>query len=1010
MLVFAVLLLGFISFRKLGVDLFPDLNNPKIFVEVEAGERPPEEMETQLVDPIESLAIRQSHVLQVSSISRVGSGLITVEYEWDTDMDEAFLDLQKSLTGYGQSEEIDELTISQYDPNATPILLIGLSHETITDMDELRQIAENYIRNEWVRLEGIADVALSGQEEKEVVIETDSYLLEAHSLTADQVASRISEFNRSVSGGSIVEMGLKYIVKGVGVFSSIEDFRNLIMTYDEPEEAGSGTDPIPVFLKDVARVEFRNKDPENIVRVNQKRCIGLSVYKETKYNTVKAVNTLMDALGQMEKALPGYSFTVIQNQGDFVNQAINEVKQSALLGIILAVLVLYVFLRRIGITAIISTAIPISVVATFNLMYFNGLTLNIMTLGGLALGAGMLVDNAIVVMENIFRKMESGDSLRKASIDGTAQVGGAITASTITTIAVFLPIVYIQGVSSELFRTMAWTVAFALLSSLAVAILVIPMLSTRLLRKTPKAIRVSSIQFTGYSRFLGKVLNRRWRVLLGAGVMVVISLLLLPHIGSSFIPKVESDSISLQLTLPQGTVLSRTEKTVDTVEEIIHSVLGEDVETLYTHIGPESGSEEEEEVFQEENSAMLIVNLKKERRISSGEAVARVGAAIREIPDLEVKFLQNQSALQAAMGTDEDPVVVEISGEELDQIEALTSQVKEKMLSIGDLFDIETSFEEGAPEIEVVIDRLQAGLHDMDVSSATSQIKDQLMGKETSQWDHEGELKDVTLLLPRVSVTQFNDITLRSGGEQMMLDEIAEIRVGQAPREIHRRNQIRIGRVTSQLRKGRPFDHVVRQIQQEIDGIAFPQGYRAEITGEEQKRREAWESLTFALILSVILVYMVLASKFESLIHPFTIMLTVPLAAIGAIFMFFITGQSLNVMAYIGLIMLIGIAVNDSIILVDAINQLKTRGLPVRDAIIAAGQRRIRPIVMTSLTTILALIPLTFGFGEGAALRSPMALAVIGGLVTSTLLTLIVIPCVYSVMDQAREWISSRLK
>ncbi|MFH1940522.1 MAG: efflux RND transporter permease subunit [bacterium] len=1010
MFVLAVLLLGYISFQKLGIDLFPDLNNPRIFVELKSGERPPEEIEKQFVDSIESLAIRQRKVVQVSSISRVGSAQITVEYAWDTDMDEAFLDLQKTLTSFGQNSEIDELTITQHDPNATPVMLVGLSHPQIDDMNELRKVAENYIRNELIRLEGIADVELSGQEVNEVVIQTDPYLLEAHRLTPDDIANQIRNYNRNVSGGSIVEMGVQYVIKGVGVFQSLEDIENLIVSTKAPDTGTSETQSIsasmtvPVYLKDVAQVSFRNKKPENIVRIDRKRCIGLAIYKETKFNTVRAVNDLMNALEGIKKALPGYEFAIIQNQGEFIDKAIDEVKQTALIGILLAVFVLYLFLRRVGVTAIISAAIPISVVATFNLMYFNGLTLNIMTLGGLALGAGMLVDNAIVVMENIFRNIESGLPLKEAAVQGTAQVGGAITASTITTIVVFLPIVYLHGVSGELFKDQAWTVAFSLLSSLVVAVFVIPMLSSRFLKKTQSFVQPRSIRFKGYASFLSKILEKRWWILLGACVLVGAAILLIPVLGSEFIPKTDSDVFTVELTLPEGTELMRTEQVVDNVESVAREILIDEVRTIYSHVGPSSVlGGKEESVFEDENHAVLRIILRKERRRDVNTIIASLDAALARIPDLEVQFNREETALQSALGTDEAPIVVEIKGEALDVIEGLTEQIKQKMAGMTDLFNVETSFEAGMPEVEVVVDRLRAGLRGIGVETISSQIQDQLMGKESGQWEHEGEMKDITVRLPDVSMNAFEDLTLRIGNETIRIDEIANIRMVQAPKEILRRNQTRMGKVMAQLQGGKPFDRVVRQIEKEIEKVDFPPDYQARITGEEQKRKESFRSLTFALLLSIVLVYMVLASQFESLLHPFTILLTIPLAGVGAVFIFLLLGKSLNIMAYIGMIMLAGIAVNDSIILVDAINQLKREGLPRRDAIIEAGQRRIRPIIMTSLTTILALLPLTFGFGEGAALRSPMALAVIGGLFTSTLMTLIVIPCVYFVMDGVRE-------
>ncbi|MDZ7378057.1 MAG: efflux RND transporter permease subunit [candidate division KSB1 bacterium] len=1015
MVVLATLLLGYISFRKLAVDLFPELSNPRIYVELKAGERPPEEIEKQFVDGIEALAIRQRHVVEVSSVCKVGSAQVTVEYAWGTDMDEAFLDLQKTLTSFSQNAAIDQLTITQHDPNAAPIMLIALSHPQVSDMDELRKVAENYIRNELIRLEGVAEVEISGQEEKEVVLETDPYLLEAYGLTPDAVASRLNLYNRNVSGGSIVEMGRQYVIKGIGAFQSIEDIANTVLTYRQPDmagtaEAGSPT-RVPVTVKDVAKIELRNKEPQNIVRLNQKRCLGLEVYKETKYNTVRAANELLRALATIRQALPGYELVVVQNQASFVTTAVREVEQSALVGVVLAVIVLYVFLRRIGATAIISVAIPVSVVATFNMMYFNGLTLNIMTLGGLALGAGMLVDNAIVVMENIFRNIEAGLSLREAAIIGAAEVGGAITASTLTTIVVFLPIVYLHGVAGELFKDQAWTVAFALLSSLGVAILVVPMLAARFLKAVPRQSAPRSITFPWYPPLLARILRYKWAVIGSAAGLVALGVLLVPTVGSEFIPKTDLGEFSLELRLPEGTELRRTEQTVEAVENLVRATAGEDLQALYSHIGPSTTtSADEKAVFAAENTATIRIILTPKHRTPAQELIRRVNAQLTEIPDLEAEFLQEQSALQSTLGTEAAPLVVEIKGDDLAVLDSLTQQAKRRLLAVEELFNVRTSFEEGAPEVEVVVDRLLAGVYNISVESISSQLRDQLMGKEAGTWETGGELQDITLHLPKVGVGQLRDLLLTTaGGQQIRLSEVATIRETRAPKEIYRRNQNRIGRVTAHIQKGRPFDHVAKRVEQELTKLDLPPDYKITIAGEEQKRREAFRNLGFALVLSVVLVYMVLAGQFESLLHPFTVMLSVPLAGVGSILAFFIAGKSLNIMAYIGLIMLAGIAVNDSIILVDAINRLKGQGYGLREAIIEAGSQRIRPIIMTSLTTILALLPLTVGFGEGAALRAPMALAVIGGLFTSTLLTLVVIPCIYLVVDEFRARLAGSL-
>ncbi|MFC2088538.1 efflux RND transporter permease subunit [Calditrichota bacterium] len=1006
MMVLAILLLGYISFDKLGMDIFPDLNNPRIFIEIKSGEKPPEEMERQFVQNLESIAIRQNKVLQVSSISKVGSAEIKVEYGWDADMDESFLDLQKSITSFSQNTELDEINISQRDPNSAPVIMIGFSHPEIDDMDELRKVAENYLRNELVRLEGVAAVEIIGGEEKQVILETNPYLLEAYNLDLSTIANKIQSTNLNAAGGTIVELGKKYIIKGLGEFKSLDDISEVIVAKKmvaEPGVNGSVT-VVPVFLKDVAKITYQNKEPDNIVRINQKRSLALAVYKETKFNTVKAVDQITASLSELQKALPSYRLEIIRNQAEFINSAINEVEQSALLGILLAVFVLYIFLRRIGITAIISIAIPISIVATFNLMYFNALTINIMTLGGLALGAGMLVDNAIVVMENIYRNLEKGLSIKEASIVGTAQVGGAITASTITTIVVFLPIVYLHGAAGELFKEQAWTVAFSLLSSLFVAILVIPVLSHKFLGLQKSGSRQKSIQFNWYREFLYKVLNVRGWVVISAICLVILTILLLPLIGSEFIPKGDTNSFSINIKLEEGTALSFTDRITAEYEEIITSVVGEDLKSIYSRIGPAEGmSDQTESVFTDENSALIDVTLHPNHVRSTDQIIEILNKIFSGMSELEIQFIKEESSLQSILGTDIAPIIIEIKGDDLDQIQFLTDQVKTRLDNIPDLFNIETSFDEGRPEVIVAVDRALLGINNLSIESVSNQLQDQLEGKSAGDWENEGEMREIKIHYPEITLAELKNLMINNGQRNIQLNEIATLRNTTSPKEILRNNQTRVGQVTAGLKNERPLDQVVGSINSEIEQIRFPANYHYEITGEEQKRSESFTSLQFALLLSIVLIYMVLASQFESLIHPFTILLTIPLAAVGAVLIFFIMGKSLNVMAYIGIIMLVGIAVNDSIILVDAINKLIKEGMELKSAILEAGQRRIRPIIMTSITTILALLPLTFGFGESAALRSPMALAVIGGLVTSTVLTLIVIPCVYYYLENLRN-------
>ncbi len=1003
MITLGVCLLGIISYNKLGTDLFPDLKNPALYIELEAGERPPEEIEKQFVERIESMAARQEGVKQVSSSSKVGSASITVEYNWDQDMDAAFLDLQRSMSALGQDDEITSLNVSRYDANATPVMIIAMQHREIKDMNELRKIAENYMRSEFVRLDGVADIQLNGQEEAYVEIKTDAYMLEAFNLTAETVASKIESMNRNVSGGTIVNDDIQYTIKGINLLKNIEDIGNIIIAFKTPSSDNTNDKAssvkAPVYLKDIAQIELRNREPENLARYNGERCLSLSIYKENKYNTVKAVENITAKLEDLNKNMPGYEFHIISNQGDFIDASIGEVKDSAVMGILLAMIILYVFLRRINTTLIVSISIPVSIIATFNLMYFNGLTINIMTLGGLALGAGMLIDNAIVVMESIYRNLENGLSPQEAAVKGTSEVAGAITSSTLTTIVVFLPIVYIQGAAGELFKEQAWTVSFSLLSSLFVAILLMPMLASRYVRK-PSG-RQTSLKINGYGRFVGKLLKHRYAVVLSALAIVVGSYMLIPSLDMEFMPKADSKEFSTYITLEPGTRLKSTDNAAATIENMITELAGNDLEWIFTQVGP---SNTENEVgggkLEEENQAEIKAKLKNQSSIDADYLISRLNHNYTIPEGVEISFEKEQSALQSILGNEGAPVVIELKGEELEIIEELCNEIKERIASIAGIYDIRTSLEKGAPEVDISIDRLKSGIYGVDIASVASQVKNKLNGTTASTFESEGEPVNIEIRVPEVSLPELENVEITQGDKKYRLGEIAEISISAAPKEINRNNQNRIGKVTAMLEKGYTLNGVAPAINTQLREVQFPAKYSAKITGEEEKRAESFNGLSFALILSIILVYMVMASQFESLRHPFTILLTIPLAGVGCIYAFLLSGASLNMMAFIGIIMLAGIAVNNSILLVDAANKLKAEGLSLTEAVKAAAQQRIRPIIMTSLTTILALLPMIFGFGEGASLRSPMALAVIGGLFTSTLMTLVVIPCVYYIFDK----------
>jgi HAE1 family hydrophobic/amphiphilic exporter-1 len=1017
MLILAILLLGYLSFERLGMDLFPDLQNPRLFVEVTAGDRPPEEMERQFVTDLEAAAVRGRGVAGVSTVIQTGRALITVEYGWGrVDMDEAFLDLQKTMADQSQrQEDLDEVTVSQHDPNAVPVVVAALYHPQITDLDALRQTAEGIIRTELIRLPGVAAVELVGERRREVEVLVDAYTLEAYGLTVEQLKSTIEGANRNMTGGSIVEMGRRYVIKGVGELTSADELNDLIVTQKTPEtplrpgQDQSSSDQVsteqrvPVSLREVAQVRVTLSEPENMVRLDGRRCIGLEIYKEARYNTIDAAESIHEHLEILRHTLPGYEIEIVQDQARFIEAAVTEVEQTGLIGIALAVLVLFVFLRRVGLTAVVSIGIPISIVATFNLMYFGDLSLNLMTLGGLALGAGMLVDNAIVVVESIFRKLEGGSSLTEAAIEGTAEVGGAITSSTLTTIIVFLPIVYLHGAAGELFREQAWTVAFSLVSSLFVALSVIPMLCSRLLSKT-RVHGGSAVHFPRYAGLLGSLIARKGLVVLATLVMIGVTAASLSRLGSEFMPRAGRGEVAVELSLPEGTHLERTEGVVRNLEAFLLHNFADHLSHVYSRVGPtgtaSAGSGGDAlEVLADESTAVIHILFSPAGQLSAADLISALGRELAGLPDIEAQFAQQETALEISLGRTSAPLVIEIKGKELPVLTRLAVQVQERLAMMSELTNVETTAGQGRPQIDVEIDRTRAAQHSMEISAIGTQLQHLLSGREAGQLQQQGEYTDIMIRRPRLAVQDLENVMLEAPeGRKVRLDEVARLVPTLSPRAITRNDQVRTTTVSAELNSDLPFDRVVARVEAELTAMSWPPEYNFSVTGEEQLRQEAFESLRFALLLAVVMVYMVMAAQFESLVHPFVILLTIPLAGVGAVVLLMALSMPLNVMSFIGIIMLTGISVNDSIILVDRINQNRRGGQHLTEAIINAGQTRIRPIVMTSVTTMLALLPLAIGAGEGAALRAPMAIAVIGGLVTSTALSLVVIPCAYHLL------------
>ena len=1006
MITLAVVLLGWISLDKLGTDLLPNLQTPVITVDLRAAGKSPQEMEERYTRRLERGISTVSQVRRVYSVTRSGQCVVVAEFAWDADMDFALLDVQKQVGSYEADEEVDLLDVSREDPQALPVMRLAVTPSTGMDLDALVGTVETVVKPKLEGMAGVASAEVEGGAEKEVRVMLDAYLLEAFGLDASTVVSRIQASNSDVSGGTLREGQTAYIVKGLGRLKSIDDVRNLVVGERRGTTAAGTVDRdaprVPVCVADVGTVDMQYEDRETIVRLDGTECVGLGIYKEADANTVTVVEIVIEALDDLGRDLPELGFTVVENQARFVEQAIGEVKESALYGALLAVVVLFVFLRNWTMTLVIGMAIPISVLATFTLMYFEGLTLNVMTLGGLALGAGMLVDNAIVVIENIYRHLEGGATPREASFRGAAEVSVAILASTLTTVCVFLPIVYLHGLAGELFKEQAWTVAFSLISSLGVAMTTVPMITSRILR--PRVEDGVGARRDRFRAWLLWVLDRK----LGLAVVVAVVLGATVYAGrtiqTEFIPKEDQGFFHVDLAMPEGTRVELTDRVASRAAEIIRNVATDDVAYIYVRSGMDPSRVSGAGDPTGPNRATVSVLLREGKRRPLAEIVGAVDGPLRGIPDVEVKYQLHETALEGVMGTRAAPIQVEVMGDNLDVLRELTADLKGRLDALPTIYNLRTSFQGGQPEVDLALRQDMVAAFGLTTQTLARTLERRLSGEVAGELSKDQRTRSIRVGYQDVDLQELRAIRVDGpDGAVLTLGDLTDPQIVEGPREILRERQRRVGRITGYLREGVVLSEAIVSVNEVLRQTPLPYGYRVSIGGEEREREESFGSLKFALLLSVVLVYMVMSSLFESFLHPFTVMLTVPLAGVGVVLGFWMLGEPLSVMAYIGIIMLGGIAVNDAIVLVDRTNQLRQAHADLREAVLQAAQDRLRPILMTSATTVLALLPMAVGLGEGAKLRAPMAVAVIGGLVSSTLMTLVVIPAVYETVEKLRR-------
>jgi HAE1 family hydrophobic/amphiphilic exporter-1 len=1041
MLTVALLLFGVVSLLRLKVDLLPDLSYPTLTVRTELPGSAPLEVENLITRPVEEAVGIIRNVRHVRSVSRSGQSDVTLEFAWGTDMDLAGIDVREKLDLLQLPLEAKRPLLLRFDPASEPVMRLALADKATASTPEaaearlldLRRFAEDRLKPELESVEGSAAVKVSGGYEDEIQIYVDQQKLAQLGLSIDAVTRRVRAENVNLSGGRLEQGTQRFLVRTLNEFQSVDQMANAIIA-----TVGGR----PVYLRDVARVAHGHKDREAITRVNGRECIELAVYKEGDANTVQLATGVRAKLAQIEKAFPAQAETVtVYDQSRFIGAAIGEVKFAAVLGGLLAIIVLYLFLRDARTTFITSVAIPVSVVGTFMLMYMSDLSLNIMSLGGLALAVGMLVDNAVVVLEAIVRKREHGHSRVAAAQLGTREVSTAVTAATLTSVAVFFPMVFISGIAGQLFKDQALTVTYSLLLSLAVALTLVPMLAaggkseesqgdataaeSKPLGPVASALSIAFAAIGRAAGFVSRTLERllrpavnatqalysfcervyppaiRWalehriKVLGGALALFLLTMLIVPQLGSELVPQISQGEFNIDLRLAAGTPLEVTDQAVSRVQ--LQSEQLPNLALSYAVAG--TGNRlDANPVDAGENTGRVSITLgHAATREDEERAIAQLRTSLQQMPGVQHQFSRPSLF---ALST---PLEVVITGYDLDRLGQAAEGVHTRMLANPLFRDVRSTVEAGNPEIQIVFDQERATQLGLAVRDIADRIVQSVRGEVATRYRLNDKKIDVLVRsvdTHSASIEEIRRLIVNPNSERPVpLTAVADVTLASGPAEIRRIGQERVAIVSADV-DGADLGTGVAELQRILLTTTLPPGVTAYISGQSEEMRDSFASLQLTLLLAVFLVYLVMASQFESLIHPFVILLTIPLAVIGAVWALWLTGTTVNVVAYIGLIMLAGIVVNQSIVLIDAVNQARARGLDKVEAIIAAGRARLRPILITKLTTILGLVPMAIGLGEGAELRAPMAITVIGGVTLTTFLTLLVIPVVYSVMDR----------
>ncbi|MFQ5742573.1 MAG: efflux RND transporter permease subunit [Acidobacteriota bacterium] len=1006
MLCLILLLLGGISFWRLPVDLMPDIEYPTLTVITAYEGVAPEEMETLVTRPIEESLGSTPQVKEISATSSEGQSQVRINFEWGTNLDEAANEVRTRLDRVRGAlpEDADAPTLYKFDVSQFPILYLAISGDR--SPGELRQFVEDQIQYRIERIPGVAAADIRGGLKREIHVDLDLEKLQAYDLSVGSVVNVLRRENQNEPVGPIPEGDYEVLLRSRGEFQAIQPMRKLVVS-----TKGS----VPVYLEDIATVEDSFEEVRQSVRVNGKPGLRLSIRKQSGANTVKVAQDVKAELERINRDFPDLTIWPIIDSSKFIEQSIDNVRSAAISGAILAVLVLFLFLRSLRSTLIIALSIPIAVIATFALMYFNDFTLNTMSFGGLALGIGMLVDNAIVVLENIFRHLEEGTPKLEAAVVGSGEVSTAIVASTLTTLAVFVPLVFLTGISGIMFQQLSYVIAFALLCSLAVALTVIPILCSRYLavRKRDdqhhpalgKLVRASGRFLDhldgSYQELIHWALAHRRTVIVGSAAVLTASLLLVPFIGFEMMPATDEGEVRISVEMPPGTRFEATDAVVRELEEVVRREVPEAANVL-SEVG---GSGWRNSSTHRADLRVSLVERAKRSRSSEQIAQALRPHLVRR-PGM-IAFARSGGGLfLLRLGqSDSDRVSVEIRGHDMQVAADLANTVKGIVENVPGVTDAQISRRPGVPEIRIVVDREKAATMGLNISDISDALRTTIGGRVATQFRQAGNEYDVLVRLreaDRQQMAAVDRIPIHAPtGQTVPASNLIQMRRGEGPVNIQRKDQERIITVSANI-ADRDLGSIVGDIQQRLRSLRLPPDFAIVHGGEYEQQQEAFNQLILCLVLAIILVYAVMASQFESLRDPLIILFSIPMAAVGIILMLFLTNTTFNIQAFIGTIMLAGIVVNNAIVLTDYVNLLRRRdGLALRQAVELGGRRRLRPILMTTLTTVLAMVPMALGIGEGGEVQAPMARVVIAGLLTSTLITLIFIPTLYACVE---EW------